>query len=40
MKFIMTGGMARRKDSKIVTGTPDNLADRIFRYLQEKGFIK
>ena len=40
MKMIRSGGMTKKKqDGDILAGSPEEIADGIFTFLQEKGFL-
>ena len=39
MKFIMSGGMSKNKESEILTGSPEHLANEIFEFLLGKGLL-
>ncbi len=39
MKLIASGGMTKKGDNKILTGSPEQIADGIFNYLKQKGFL-
>ncbi len=39
MKLIRSGGIAKKKDGDTLSGSPEAIADAIFTFLQEKGFL-
>lgn len=40
MRLIRSGGMTKKKDSETLTGSPQAIADGIFKFLQDKGFLR
>ena len=39
MKLIRSGGIAKKKDGDTLSGSPEEVAEGIFSFLQEKGFL-
>lgn len=39
MKLIASGGMVKKKESHMLTGAPEDIAEGIFKFLQDKGFV-
>ncbi len=40
MKLIRSGGMVRKEDGQILSGSSENIAEGILAFLQEKGFLE